>query len=55
MILAPHAPFETASLALAPVVNPLLAPYGLAFQQPVGGLEGLAGACTGPRHCSRDH
>lgn len=42
MILATHAPFETASAALVPVVNPMLAPFGLSMQQPVGGLEGLA-------------
>jgi outer membrane protein assembly factor BamB len=44
MILATHAPFETASAALVPVVNPILAPFGLSMQQPVGGLEGLAPA-----------
>jgi hypothetical protein len=43
MILATHAPFETASAALVPVVNPMLAPFGLSMQQPLGGLEGLAG------------
>ena len=43
MIFATHAPFETASAALVPVVNSMLAPFGLSMQQPVGGLEGLAG------------
>jgi outer membrane protein assembly factor BamB len=42
MIFADHAPFETLVAGLAPVVNPILAPFGLSMQQPVGGLEGLA-------------
>jgi outer membrane protein assembly factor BamB len=44
MILATHAPFETASAGLVSTVNPILAPLGLSMQQPVGGLEGLAPA-----------
>ena len=43
MILATHAPFETAVAGLASTVNPIL-PAGLSMQQPVGGLEGLAPA-----------
>jgi outer membrane protein assembly factor BamB len=41
MILAPHSGFTTLTVGLAPVVNPLLAPFGLAFLTPTGGLEAL--------------
>ena len=46
MILATHAPFETASAGLASTVNSILLPLGLSMQQPVGGLEGLAASTS---------
>jgi hypothetical protein len=41
-ILAPHSAFTTATASLAPLVNPLLSPYGMSLLPAVGGLEMLA-------------
>lgn len=45
-VLAPHSGFTTASAGLAPLVNPLLQPYGLQFLPPLGGLELLRPATS---------
>jgi outer membrane protein assembly factor BamB len=42
LILAPHSAFTTLTVGLAPLVNPLLAPFGVHQLPALGGLEALA-------------